>query len=212
MRAFPAKAGSLSATDPEQLGYWAGVERAAGRNKKRSPSAAIEQVAQEHVEVETGGTLLLDRISYRELRTLRANDEFQDSLWSLHQEWAHSSDYSFFVRVLRAHIDLIYRILGAKKRSSPLRSDGPNVLVKVWHSSELPLFLTEVGEFAYRLIDAVPPHGSPTSIERFVLLAFVSSWITIANLYRWTQPKQEWHHLADRVGLTARSSKVVDDP
>ena len=202
VRAFPARVGWLSAVDPTRSGYWAGVERAAGLSEKLPPATALGNVS-----VKTGGQLLLDKISYRELYSLRANGEFQQSLRTLNEVWANSSDYSYFMDVLTKHVDLIYGVLGAKKKSSSLRADGPNVVVDAWHSFEDVITAIQIASVIFPLeIATMGLKDSPRSLG-FAAAAAVGA-VVVKNLYRWTQPKREWAYLTERVGGAAKGKQV----
>jgi hypothetical protein len=167
---------------------------------RKSVVDTVANVVSDTLEVNTGGPLMLDWLTFRKLKDLRANPEFQESLSNLHKEWWCPNPYNNGLKpALKRHFELIYKLLGAHLRSTKIRRDGPNLKItpmSIGAPFAIPAIMTAAGHLN-------PYHW---------VGAFVA--VVIFQLWDWEREKkkpQRWcRDLEDRVFETSSSNSAPE--
>jgi hypothetical protein len=106
---LPGHRGWLGTCDPKL------PEAESNRESQRPPQVTRKPVADtvanvvlDTLEVSTGGPLILDWLTFRKLKDLRADPDFQESLLNLHEEWWCPNPYNNGLKpALKRHFELI---------------------------------------------------------------------------------------------------------
>jgi len=124
---FPSGSGWVSSDHTGIIKEWKGPEPAAEPRVKLPMPTAVATAA---MQIDTKGPIILDKLTYADLLTLRKNKDFQASLLRIQEEWG-CHRFDVFQGAFRDHVDLVYKILKLKDRSSTKREDGPNAVVEI---------------------------------------------------------------------------------